>query len=109
MANQAFEIVCDAPPYCVVKVCHLIGIDRPADVRWRRMSHHKAEAQELHGSWFDAAPSSGWGGGASKTLCTCGQKLPHLEMYTFTFSTGEETSYLLGQCRRCRSVYWEET
>ncbi len=108
MANQTFEVICDAPPYCVVKVCHLIGIDRPLDVRWRRMCHHKTELQLLSGRWFEEAAPAAWSEGESVNHCTCGQKLPHLEMFTFTFSTGEETSYLLGQCRRCRTVYWEE-
>jgi len=40
--------------------------------------------------------------------CRCGQKLPSLDRYTFTYLTGHEASYLLGQCPRCKTVYWEE-
>jgi len=28
---------------------------------------------------------------------------------TFTFATGREESYLLAQCSRCQTVFWEET
>jgi hypothetical protein len=108
MASQTFEVVCDAPPYCVVKVCHLIGIDRPADVRWTRLCHHKAAMERVAERWFGGELASAWARADSPNHCACGHKVPHLEMYTFTFSTGEETSYLLGQCRRCRTVYWEE-
>src|SRR5262245_62148320 len=107
MANKydTIEITCDAPPYCVVKVCNLIGIQSPEDVRWRRMSHHLSEPigysdTELFSSFTRTHHRH-------DRRCTCGTKLPNLDMYTFTFSTGEEASYLLGQCRRCRTVYWE--
>jgi hypothetical protein len=40
--------------------------------------------------------------------CSCGEKLPPLECVTFTFSTGREEAYLLGQCPRCGTVFWEE-
>ncbi len=41
--------------------------------------------------------------------CTCGEKLPELERVTFTFTTGREECYLLGQCAHCGTVFWEET
>jgi hypothetical protein len=31
-----------------------------------------------------------------------------MEGYTFTFASGKEAEYLLGQCRRCRTIFWEE-
>ena len=31
------EVVCDAPPYCIVRACHLIGLRKPEDVRWLRL------------------------------------------------------------------------
>jgi len=40
--------------------------------------------------------------------CSCGRGLPALERYTFTFRNGSEASYLLGQCSRCRTIFWEE-
>jgi hypothetical protein len=41
--------------------------------------------------------------------CRCGRTLPGLELYTFLLATGEEVGYFLGQCRRCRRIYWENT
>jgi hypothetical protein len=79
------DIVCDAPPYPVVRACQRLGFRDPQDVRWCRANHF-------------AAPRS----------CACGQTLPPLESYTFTFVTGNQASYLLAQCRRCQSIYWEK-
>jgi hypothetical protein len=31
-----------------------------------------------------------------------------LERCTFTFRDGRQRDYLLGQCGRCRTVFWEE-
>jgi hypothetical protein len=104
------EISCDAPPFSVVTACRRVGFQEPEDVRWSRLS------QVL------GAPSREWEalkrnplklvlrmGAPDMKKCHCGQKLPELDHYTFTFLAGEESSYLLGQCPRCRTVYWEET
>ena len=40
--------------------------------------------------------------------CFCGGKLPTLERCIFNFKSGSEASYLLGQCSRCRTVFWEK-
>ena len=112
MANkyETFEVTCDAPPYCVVKVCNLIGIQAPEDVRWRRMSHHVSEAGGDSSGLEQTLlfGSRSLRRRADESHCTCGHGLPTLDMYTFTFSTGEESSFLLGQCRRCRTVFWED-
>ncbi len=42
------------------------------------------------------------------TNCSCGADLPVLEKYTFTFSSFRQVHYLLGQCRRCRTIFGEE-
>jgi hypothetical protein len=44
----------------------------------------------------------------SGSACDCGHPLPVLEKCTFTFITGREVSYLIGQCPRCHAVFWED-
>lgn len=103
------EMCCDAPPYPVVRACRHIHFQTPEDVRWLRMSAFR--------TWRDSrqheAPSQFW-----KTLwkrdksvagtCTCGEPLPELRLAVFTFETGVQVSYLLGQCSRCRTIFWDE-
>jgi hypothetical protein len=111
MANQMgpFDISCDAPPYSVVTACRRLGFQEPEDVRWCRLRQVlDAPAQE-----WDELKRHPWnllirlGSGKGKK-CRCGHKLPDVDRYTFTFETGRESSYLLGQCSRCRTIYWEE-
>jgi hypothetical protein len=111
MADQlgVLEITCDAPPYYIVQVCDLIGIEAPEDVRWLRLSHYLEEEDVSRAGSNKSHQFLGFlRSKPRKTTCTCGQKLPSFDRYTFTISTGEEPSYLLGQCRRCRTVYWED-
>jgi hypothetical protein len=112
MSNQLgpMEIVCDAPPYHIVRACSQLGFQNPEDVRWYRMCHYLNGPAERSG-FAKAQPWSGlWGmSGAGDKLCSCGAKLPRLEMYTFVLSTAKEVSYLLAQCGRCRTLFWEET
>ena len=42
------EILCEAPPYPIVQACHMIGIKRPEDVRWCRMSQFRAFGGNPH-------------------------------------------------------------
>jgi hypothetical protein len=103
------EIVCDAPPYSIIQACSRIGIRNPEDVRWCRMSHFIAEADS-----FDPIHLHPWRSflGVAKggrVNCSCGQALPSMEKCTFTFITGREVSYFIGQCQRCRTVFWENS
>jgi hypothetical protein len=111
MLNQLgpFEICCDAPPYLIVKACSRIGFHAPEDVRWCRIGHHAGTAD----SWRQLIPFTPWNvflkiGQRTEKACSCGRRLPQLEGYTFTLSTGKELSYGLGQCGRCRTIFWEE-
>jgi hypothetical protein len=103
------EIVCDAPPYSIIQACQRIGIKTPEDVRWCRMTHFcygdTAEDDPLRVQAWKLFLGMGRAG---KAACNCGQKLPSLEKCTFTFLTGRELSYYIGQCPRCRTVYWDE-
>jgi hypothetical protein len=100
------DIVCDAPPYHVVRACHLIGLDSPEDVCWRRLDQHEAPAgwrrlvnscQRLLGV-----------GKAGASRCGCGEFLPELDCFSFTFVMNRTLTYRLGQCPRCRTVFWED-
>jgi hypothetical protein len=103
------EVNCDAPPYNIVRACHMIGFRSPEDVRWSRL-HRSANANAgqsddlKHLSWRALLGMNQPGTGC----CVCGQPLPLLEKYTFTLISGNQTSYLLGQCRRCHSIYWDQ-
>jgi hypothetical protein len=95
---------CDAPDYSIVKACEELGFHLPLDVRWNRMSE------------FSAAPGAGPGllewllgrSRRSEKRCPCGKRLPTLDRYTVTFSSGRKAIYFLGQCRRCHTIYWEK-
>jgi hypothetical protein len=105
------EIICDAPPYSIVRASRTLGFLSPEDVRWCRMSHYRAERDSL---WELLNPVT-WKqalGGSVRTrrayTCVCNQDLPAMERYLFTFGTGRQEAYLLGQCRHCRTIFWEE-
>ena len=103
------EVTCDAPSYPVVRACRRVGIRAPEDVRWWRMSHFLSQAAGWKGLFHAAT----WKNllrrpQPDERTCTCGAKLPTAERVTFTFTTGREESYLLGQCARCGTVFWEE-
>jgi hypothetical protein len=103
------EVNCDAPPYNIVRACHMIGIRSAEDVRWCRLGQY---VNTLAG-WRDAFKHQSWkvllGMAQPENItCHCRQKLPVLEKYTFTLISGNQTSYFIGQCSRCLAVYWEE-
>ncbi len=107
--TEQFEFCCDAPPYGVVRACEGCGLRAPLDVRWRRLSHILAGEEQpkvplgvRFWRWL-----LGRTGQPAKT-CTCGQPLPDLKKYGFTFLSKKVGDYLLGQCCRCGTVFWDE-
>jgi hypothetical protein len=46
-------------------------------------------------------------GQPTAAACTCGAPLPEPGQFIFTFSTGRLATYLLSQCPRCRTIFWE--
>jgi hypothetical protein len=42
------------------------------------------------------------------TTCTCGEPIPALDPYAITFAFERVADYLLGQCRRCGMMFWDE-
>jgi hypothetical protein len=93
------EILCDAPPYSVVRACQRLGFTTPQDVRWCRVSR-------LAGSTANGILA--WISGTGKVTCSCGRSMPRLESYTFTFVSGSQAQYYLGQCARCRTIFWDK-
>jgi hypothetical protein len=110
MANKLgpLDVICDAPAYCIVRACHLIGLHAPEDVRWLRMGNFlKERGGDPGGSGF--LQKLLWSSGRVKdSACTCGEKLPTLEKYVFTLLHHGDVYYLLGQCPRCHTIFWEE-
>jgi hypothetical protein len=103
------EVNCDAPPYSIVRACRRIGIHSPEDVRWFRLSQYLNQQP----GWQDLLHGQKWKAflglnRTGETACSCGHKLPGLEKATFTFNTGREVSYYVGQCLRCRTIFWED-
>jgi hypothetical protein len=101
------DVQCDAPAYAVVRASRNVGIRDPEDVRWCQTSRFVNEGTERvkAGLFHFLAWESLLG--RSQTACSCRAPLPLRERYTFTFSTGREETYVLGQCPRCGTVFWE--
>ena len=103
----ALEIECDAPPYAVVRACRRLGVRSPEDVRWCRIGR----LLDRHAGGWLLGPLAWWRRWLSRRhewpACDCGQPLPAPARYTFTFNTGEEADFVLAQCPRCRTVFWE--
>jgi len=102
------QVECDAPPYPIVRACRRLGMNTPEDVRW---SHNGRRSQRSQG-WIQFF-SPLWGHlmgrePMERTLCVCGWPLPLLENYSFTFLSGEQVEYEMGQCPRCRTIHWEK-
>jgi len=104
----ALVLECDAPPYPIVRACRKLGMRSPEDVRWSRISHHQKENQ----GWMSFLTGKAWGrllgrGEPGETTCACGRPVPNLDTYSFTFQTGLQMEYEMGQCEHCRTIYWE--
>ena len=103
------EVECDAPPYPIVRACRKLGMSHPEDVRWCRKSRFHKRDQ----SWMSFLASPLWGrllgrSEGHEQACNCGQPLPTLESFSFTFQSGEQMDYEMAQCPRCGTVYWEK-
>jgi len=110
MPNQLgpIEICCDAPSYPVVHACETLGFQTPLDVGWVRVS-----PLPLSGEPTEDAGRSPWkwlfgNRQQQDNCCHCGERLPTLERYTFQFLAGNSAHYLLGQCRRCGTIFWKQ-
>jgi hypothetical protein len=104
------EILCDSPPYPIVQACSLLGFVRPEDVRWSRLSQYlvdRAGWREVCRVFpWDVLPVNRF---LKDSPCSCGEVMPRMQRCLFSASTGQSFTYLLGQCRRCKSIFWEES
>jgi hypothetical protein len=109
MATELESLVtdCDAPAYAIVDACGQLGFRTPLDVRWcqsplvNQQPAHRAHVA-LWKRFFGI-------GSATEPTCSCGHRLPRLERCTFILPTQQVVNYLLGQCPRCRTIFWHET
>jgi hypothetical protein len=102
------DIDCDALPYALVQACEMLGFRYPLDVRWCRMSQFlNSQARAL--GLFSSHPWKRLFGRQQRkeASCSCGEPLPMLEQYAFTFASGAQVEYRLAQCHRCRTMLWE--
>jgi hypothetical protein len=101
------ELCCDAPPYEAVRACEKLGLHSPLDVRWMRVGnlrkHRRGPARSLGARWW------AWlrGRRHAGRSCGCHRRLPEMRWYRFVYPAAE-CDYVLGQCRRCSTVYWDE-
>ena len=101
------DSACDAPPYAIVRACRRIGVRNPEDVRWCRLRHGPKKP------WPELFSPRAWknflaGAEPGNPRCICGQDLPEPVRCTFTFANGKEVDYLIGQCGRCQTIFWDE-
>jgi hypothetical protein len=104
------EILCDSPPYRIVRACSQLGFVRPEDARWCRLSQLLVDRP----GWRELCRIFPWDvllvtRSLQDSRCSCGKRLPRLRRCLFSASAGQSFTYLLGQCARCRSIFWEES
>jgi hypothetical protein len=104
------DVVCDAPPYGVVRACRALGFDAPEDVRWCETGHFLRERSHDHA----ALQAVDWNVlverlGPRRLACACGRSLPQLAGYRFAGPGDASGLYHLGQCPRCKRVYWRKS
>jgi hypothetical protein len=109
--TTSIEIWCDAPPYSVVEGCSLIGVRTPEDVRWCRLSHLRDRCGRrallraaLSWLWRLARPAPT----TPAKKCSCGADLPAFQSFRLLVHPDDLPTYLIGQCSRCHTVFWEE-
>lgn len=100
------DIDCDAPPYTVVQASRALDLRTPEDVRWCHTRNAPRIAPKQRLGWFWKAlfqkPEP------TPAVCCCGRELPELNERAFTLAPGETVHFLLGQCRRCCTIFWKE-
>jgi hypothetical protein len=99
---------CDAPPYAVVRACKGCGFHSPLDVRWCHMSRFLKGVGPYRS--IPCFRLWRWLFGQSKPKqrsCTCGQPLADLSWYEISFFSEKTDDILLGQCRRCQTIFWD--
>jgi hypothetical protein len=106
--SGSIEVTCDSPSYGIVKASRMLGLESPEDVRWckrRNFRHERPRFRCFLRHPWQALQMMCHSGAAQ---CSCGRTLPLLEEYAFQLSSGRIIRYRLGQCLRCRTVYWDD-
>jgi hypothetical protein len=106
---RPLRIVCDAPPYEVVKASDRIGMRSPEDVSWRRQSVPDSglpRRTRVLGRFWRLLFAFGLPEVEEK--CRCGSILPERRAIRLRTLSGTEIRYTLGQCGRCRTIVWDE-
>jgi hypothetical protein len=100
------EVHCDAPAYAVVHACRHAGFHAPEDVRWRRLP----DAPHVRTLLSDLIRVLEALAGLNKEprACSCGQILPPLKRYIFRSQRTKKRGYVLTQCSRCHTMFWDE-
>jgi len=107
--SETLDIECDAPSYGIVRACHKVGFLAPEDVRWCSKSNARQAPLKQRGGLLVQAFKAVFRSTAPRRAgCICRYQLPKLDKYTFTFANGREQQLLLGQCRRCLTIFWNE-
>jgi len=106
---RRFDICCDAPPYAVVRACEDCGFLSPLDVRWCHTSRFLNGEGHSKGTFVLRLWHWLCGRGRPEGYnCTCGHPLPDLKEYVFSSLSEKVAGYFLGQCCRCRTIFWDE-
>jgi hypothetical protein len=101
------EMRCEAPPYPVVRACARLGLRTPLDVRWCHLNQFLGEHAEPQAAIGRRLWRWLWGRRKLQRTCTCGEPLPRLERYPLAEFAESEGDFLLGQCQRCQTIFWE--
>jgi len=103
------DLECDSPPYRVVEACSELGLREPLDVPWWRLSRYREDRGRPTGLIRRLVRSLLFtDDSADRLRCRCGKPVPELDCYTFTFVNERQASYRIGQCAKCRTVYWDD-
>jgi hypothetical protein len=90
----------------VVRACQRLGFQSPLDARWCRLSHILTESIPTPDA--QGGPAVLATGRPGRMTCTCGEPIPGVDKYAITFVLEKVGDYLLGQCRRCGTIFWAE-
>jgi hypothetical protein len=105
---KQLEISCDAPHYAVARASTECGLDSPLDVRWCHMSRFLEAETQRRCSLTCRLWQRLFGRNQPKEYtCICGQPLVELTWCEFPFRDAKKDHYLLSQCRRCRTIFWD--
>lgn len=103
------EVECDAPTYAIVHACRKLGFLAPEDVRWCSESNVRLAPPKQQGGLLAQAFKAIFRRTPPRRAgCICRCQLPELDKFTFTLACGVEKHLLLGQCRRCLTIFWKE-